>query len=352
VSFQQVAGTPFGVSVTPDGRYAFVDVVQGRVLVYRMTNSTPRLVRTITVPGQLLGSSLTRDGRLLMVADGRGAAVISVARAEDGGPHPLLGVLRPPRGTERATGAIETASSADGRYVFVSLEYGHPNGAVAVYDLGGDRHPHFGAGDWVTSITLGPAVVGSALSPDGRDLYVTSELAPGTRPTSAGLKGDGTISVIDVTRAERASPHAVVSTVPAGHQPVRVAVSPDASTVWVTARADNELLSFSVPRLLSDPATARLAATRVGTAPVGLAVFDGGNRILIADSDRFNTHGAHSSLTVVDADPAPAHRPAAVATVRAGGFPREIALDASDDTALVTNFGSDQVETVRLAPGR
>lgn len=92
----------------------------------------------------------------------------------------------PPTAHLRATGAIETASSADGRYVFVSLEYGDRGGAIAVYDLGSGRSPGFGAADYVGAITLGQAVVGSALSPDGRDLYVTSEIAgnslPGRRP--------------------------------------------------------------------------------------------------------------------------------------------------------------------------
>jgi DNA-binding beta-propeller fold protein YncE len=227
------------------------------------------------------------------------------------------------------------------------LEYGPSGGAVAVYRLGSDRHPRFGASDWIGSVTLGLAVVGSSLSPNGRQLYVTSEIAAGAGHGPAAFKSDGSLSVIDVARAERSPSKAILTTVPAGRQPVRVTVSPNGSTVWVTARASNELLAFSARRLVSEPSKALLSATKVGTAPVGVALFDDGRRALVADSDRFHATGAHAALSIVNTQHA--HDPGAVGTVRAGGFPREIAIDSRNDTALVTNFGSQQLETVPLA---
>ncbi len=353
VSFEHVPGQPFGVAVTPDDRVAFVDLSGGRVLVYSLGHGAPTLIRGITVPGQAVGASLTRDGRLLLIADGQGAAVLSVARAERGAAHPVLGTLRPPPTVRlRAAGAIEITSSADGRYVFVSLEYGNPGGAIAVYDLGNGRAPKLGAAGYVGSITLGEAVVGSALSADGHELYVTSELAghplASERAGSDALGSDGTLSVIDVNAAERASVHAVIATVPAQRQPVRVAVSPSGSIVWVTSRASNSLLAFSASRLLTNPTTALLATVKVGSAPVGLALFDHGARIIVADSNRFNARGAHAALTIVNARAALARRPAVLATVRSGRFPREIAIDQHDQTALVTNFASNQIETIQL----
>lgn len=348
VSFEPASGSPFGVSITRDGRYAFVVLVPGRLAVYSLGSTRPRLIRTIPLPGEPYGCSLTRDGRLLLVAEDQGAAVVDVALAENGGRRPLLGVLQPPASVRlRADGAIETNSSADGRYVFVSLEYGPSGGAVAVYRLGSDQHPRFGTSDWVGSIPLGQAVVGSALSPNGRQLYVTSELAVGAGSGQSALKKDGSLSVIDVPRAERSPSRAVLATVPAGRQPVRDAVSPNGATVWVTARASDELLAFSAHRLLSQPAKALVGTAKVGTAPVGVALFDNGRRALVADSDRFNAPGAHATLTIVNTHQA--DRSAVVGTIRAGGFPREIAIDSRNDTALVTNFSSDQVEIVSLA---
>jgi DNA-binding beta-propeller fold protein YncE len=380
VSFQRVPGSPFGVVATRNGRHAFVDLVEGRVLLYSSLGFVPRLIRSIRVPGEAVGSSLTRDERLLLIADGQGATVVSVADAERGLSDPVLGTLSPPRTAHlRATGAIETSSSANGRYVFVSLEYGSPGGVIAVYRIGSSSAPRFGPADYVGAITLGSAVVGSALSPDGRYLYATSELArqsagqrgaPGTlfKPGEtlaqrlasrvrsrrlvrndglASLEPDGTLSVISVTTAERDPARAVLATVPALQQPVRVAVSPDGSVVWVTARASDRLLAFSAAKLLTDPARALLADVRVGTAPVGVAGADNGTRVIVADSNRFNAAGAHAAITIVDARAALARRPAIIANLRAGRFPREVAVEP-DGVALVSNFASDQLEAIDI----
>jgi DNA-binding beta-propeller fold protein YncE len=365
VSFQQVGGPPFGVVATRDGRYAFLDLLPGRVLVYSTRGaSPPRLIRSISVPGEAVGSSLTRDGRLLLIANGQGATVVSVARAERGTPHPVLGTLMPPASAHLdAAGAIETASSADGRYVFVSLEYGQPGGAIAVYRIGSTAAARFGASDYVGSITLGLAVVGTALSPDGKYLYVTSELAhrPGARTLfkagqtlaqriksrSQPALPNGTLSVIDVATAERDPAHAVLATAPAMQQPVRVAVSPSGAVVWVTARASDRLLAFSAAKLVTDPARPLLASIRVGTAPVGVAVSPNGNRVIVADSNRFNSRGAHAAITVVDAHAALTRRSAILATLPAGQFPREIAVEP-DGIALVSNFASNQLETIDI----
>jgi len=52
--------------------------------------------------------------------------------------------------------------------------------------------------------------------------------------------------------------------VAAGCQPVRVAVSPDGRTVWVTALQSDALLGFSAAGLLGDPSRALQAVVRVG----------------------------------------------------------------------------------------
>lgn len=85
---------------------------------------------------------------------------------------------------------------------------------------------------------------------------------------------------------------------------------------------------------------------RVGEAPVGLALVDGGSRIVVADSNRFNRNGQHAGLTVISAPAALAHRPALLGTLTAGAFPREMSLEPDGATLLVGNFGSGQLEAV------
>ncbi|HEY4348872.1 MAG TPA: hypothetical protein VGM80_14915 [Gaiellaceae bacterium] len=377
-----VGGSPFGVAVSPDGRYAFVSgfyafgsgltrQVGGRggsfVAVLSDRGFAPKVARTISlgVPNAA-GDALTHDGRYLLVASGSGAAVIDVARAEAGKPHALLGFLTSPEPRNGALpaavrrpgatvfppgafgSAIEVTVSPDDRFAFVSLEY---QDEIAVFNLGRALASGFGGSGYVGAVPLGQAVVGMAVAPDGRWLYATSELAAGVRPKPGSgtlLGADGTVSVIDLARAETKPAASVVSNALAGCGTVRVAVSPDGRVVWVTARQSDALLAFSAAELVSDPKHALLARVRVGEAPVGLAVVDDGARIVVADSNRFNAPGHTSGLTVVDSAAALAGKPALIGIARAGLFPRELALEPNGRTLLATNFESGRVEALDL----
>jgi 6-phosphogluconolactonase (cycloisomerase 2 family) len=338
-AFVHVRGAPFGVAVTSSGRYAFVAGVGGGIGVYSLGDAGPRLVHAVALHGgEAVGVSLTPDGRYLLAADGRsGADVVDVARAEHGSPRAFLGDLSPPR-SQFGAGAIEVASSADGRFAFVSDEGG---GRVEVYNLGVALAHHFRTSGYVGAVPVGMAPVGLAVSPDGRWLYSTSE-------AGSGGSRDGVLDVIDLHRAERDPGAAVVASVDAHCSPVRVAVSGDGRVVWVTARESDQLLAFSAARLRSDPAHALLAAVRVGEAPVGLALIDGGRLVVVADSNRFNMPGAAAGLTVVSAAAALAHRAAIVGTIRSELFPREMALDRRAALLLVGNFISETLETVHV----
>jgi DNA-binding beta-propeller fold protein YncE len=312
-------------------------VAEERVAVLSATGFVPRLVRTVPVPQQAVGNSLTPDGRYLLIADGGdGATVVSVHRLEAGDPRPVLGTLTSPSGS--AGGAIEVIGSPDGRYAFVSLE---GLGELAVYNLQAALHDGFRKSAYIGAVPLEVAPVGMALSPNGRWLYATSE--------AGGSGGEGTLSVINIDKAERDPAHAVVATIAAHCSPVRVVAAAGGRTVWVTARESDQLLAFSALRLRTDPRHALIAAVRVGEAPVGLALVNGGRDVVVADSNRFAAPGARAELTVVSAAAALAHRRAILGTIRAGAFPREIVLEPSGKTLLVGNFGSDQLQAVSLA---
>jgi DNA-binding beta-propeller fold protein YncE len=351
-TMSRVPGSPFGVAVTADGRWSFVSSPSGPgggdVSVLANSGSAlPKLARSIQVP-QALGMALTHDGRYLLAASLTGASVISVQRAENGARHAVLGALRSPRTGRFGGGAIEVAVSPDDRFAFVSLEYSDD---IAVFDLRRALASGFRTSGFVGDIPLGIAVVGTAVAPDGRWLYATSEAANiRAHGGPARLLGaQGTLSVMSLSRAETDPAHSVVATVTAGCGPVRVITSADGSVVWVTARESDMLLGFSAASLLSDPAHSLIARVEVGEAPVGLALVDGGLRIVVADSNRFGFRGASSSLAVVNVAAAVAGRPALAGYLPAGGFPRQMALEPDGRTLLVTNFASGQLELVRVA---
>ncbi|MGP7998539.1 MAG: YncE family protein [Streptosporangiaceae bacterium] len=336
----RVGGDPFGVAVPPDGRFAFVSGAGPTVQVLRAGHGLVfTRARAVTVPGaQLAGETLTSGGRYLLAASDRGAVVIDVAAAEQGRPHAVLGTLAAPRGV----GAIEVAVTHDSRLAFVSLEY---SDEIAVFSLRRALAHGFGPADYIGAIPAGQAVVGLALSPDGRWLYGTSELARGAAP---GPAGQGSLSVISVRAAATDPAHSVVATVAAGCQPVRVITSAGGAVVWVTARGSDTLLGFSAARLRSHPARSLIARAGVGEAPVGLALVDHGRQIVVADSDRFHAPGASTSLAVVRVRDALAGRPALAGFLPAGLFPREMTVAPGGGRLLVTCFGSGQLEVVDL----
>jgi DNA-binding beta-propeller fold protein YncE len=331
---------PFGIATTGDGHWSFVALAGGHVAVFSDAQFAPKLVRVIALPaGSPFGLALTHDGRFLLAADGAsGAVVLNVSEAEHGGTRPVAGVLSE---TSRAGGgAIQLAVSPHDRFAFVTLERA---GQIAVYDLKAAIANRFHSSGFVGTVALGAAPVGMAISPDGRWLYATSEFAS---QSGTGTAMRGTLTVIDLQRVKTQPSHAIVATVSAGCGPVRVAVSPDGSAVWVTARESNAVLGFSASALLSDPDHALRANVAVGQAPVGLALFDHGNRLLVADSDRFDISGSTADLRVIDTTAALQHRPAVLGVIKAGKFPREIAPEPNRSTLLIANYASNQLEAI------
>jgi 6-phosphogluconolactonase (cycloisomerase 2 family) len=335
----RVPGSPDAVAGTADGRWAFASVsgeLGGEIAVMALGHGAPRLVRTVPLLSTMTaayGMTLTHDGRLLLVAAYTGTAVLSVPALEDGRGDPMVGVL-----ADAGAGQFEVAVSNDDRYAFVTDE---TTGALSVFDLALALRQGFGArGVAVGIVPLAAGAVGVALSPDGTLVYVTTYGAYGPH---------GKVWVIDAARAEGGTGlSAVVATAAAGCQPVRVAVSPDGGTVWVTALQSNALLAFSAAALRQDPSQALRAVVRTGSEPVGLALADDGRVALVGNSNRGLVPGtggnAPQTVAVIDTAAALAHRPALLGTVPAGAFPRDLSIDPASGQAFVANFNSGTIE--------
>jgi DNA-binding beta-propeller fold protein YncE len=297
------------------------------------TGLAPVLAHRVMVPAPVHGEALTPDGRYLLAASGSGAVVVRVARAEHGRAGSVLGTLASPGGA----GAVEVALSRDGRFAFVTLQ---GSGTLAVFNLAAALASGLRDSGFVGDVHLGVNPIGITMARNGQWLYVTAQKRdPGA--------DQGTLSVINVRRAESDPARSVQGTASAGCDPGRVITTSGGSTVWVTARASNALLAFSAARLRSDPARALIAKVRVGSAPIGLTALAGGRRILVANS---GLHQARlASLGVIDVPAALAGRPALVGVIGAGVLPREFAVEPGGRTALVTNSVSHQLEAVNVS---
>jgi DNA-binding beta-propeller fold protein YncE len=333
--FVTLAGMPFAVTVTGNGRWSFVSTGVGRSIEVLRADAglSPVLAHQIMVPEPVHGEAITPDGHYLLAASGSGVVVVRVGRAEHGRPGSVLGTLTSPGGA----GAVEVALSRDGRFAFVTLQ---GSGTLAVFNLAAALASGLRDSGFVGDVRLGVNPIGITMARDGQWLYVTAQ----KRSRSAD---QGTLSVISVARAESDPAGSVQSTALAGCDPGRVITTSGGSTVWVTARASNALLAFSAARLRSDPGRALIAKVRVGQAPIGLTALPGGRRILVANSGLHQGHPA--TLAVIDAAAALARRRAFVGVIGAGGLPREFAVEPDGRTALITNSASHQLEAVNVS---
>jgi hypothetical protein len=346
-------GHPFAALALPGGRLAVVSMTvaafpgdRGELAVLALRGNTASLVRMVPLPrtaGGAAGMALTPDGRWLLVAAQAATAVLRVAALEHGGTDPVAGFL-----TDAGVGQTEVAVSGDGRYAFVTDE---ASGGLSVFDLALARRKGYAApGVAVGVVPLARGPVGVAIAPGGTQVYVT---------TLGGYGDLGQLWVIGARRAEDgAGQAAVLGHDAAGCQPVRVAVSPGGSTVWVTALQSNALLGYSAAALDrgSPPETGRRpaalrAVVPVGSEPVGLLLLDGGRTALVGDSNRGlvpgTGRGPVQRLSVVSTAAALAGRPAVTGSLPAGQFPRDIGYDAATGEVLVPDYVSENVEITR-----
>lgn len=358
----EMPGRPFEPVVSSDGCWVFVTLVQGQrggggsVAVVHRTGGVVSVARTVSLEGNPTGAVLTHDDKLLIIADGGYIAFLDAARLETGDGDPVLGYI----GDGSPVGFIYVNVSADDRYLFASAERG---AAVLVIDLTQARANGFKGRGGLARLDVGNAPISVTLSPDGRYLYTTSEVAlpawnwpPACRPENPNARANapyhpqGAIIVFDVAKVVQDPVHAAISRVAAGCNPVRLVLSPSGDVAYVSARDDNMLQAFDARRLVDDTAHALVGKAEVAIAPVGVAVIDSGARVVVTSSNRFGgSAGDRQPLTIVDAAKLHAGVPSVIGTIPGGAFPRELRVSADGRTLFVTNFASQTLEMIDLA---
>jgi DNA-binding beta-propeller fold protein YncE len=369
-----VPGTPFEPVITADGCWLFVTLASGNrpdggdIAVVRRDAGKLSLVRTVPVKGNPTGAVLTHDGKTLIVASGAYLAFLDASRLISGAGDPVLGYI----GNGSPLGFIYVNVTADDKVVFAAVERAE---AIVSVNMDLVRAGKITDDAVISKLDVGNAPIAVTLSPDGRYLYTTSEIALSAwkwpdvcKPENAvssgrgrgrvppPYHGQGAIIVFDAALAVTAPSRAAVSRVAAGCSPVRFVLSPDGNTAYVSARNDNSLLAFDAHKLVNDTAHALLGKAEVGVAPVGVAVIDDASRIVVTNSNRFAGGAAdHQPLAVVDAAKLRAGgKQSVLGQIPAGGFPRELRVTTDGRTLFVTNFSSktlEMIDVTRALPG-
>lgn len=350
-------GTPFAVTTTPTGQYAFASLSgpANGIAILKQGATSASLVGVLPTGGSAWGLAVTKNGKYLLdtvqPADGstlQGMQVIDIRKAIAGDPGAILGTVP----TGAGSGPIEVSLSGDQRFAFVSNE---DNATVSVINLSQAITTGASAASLVGNIPVEQLPVGLAFSPDGRYLYVTNEEAnptdPGYSPDACNIPTGigtgttpgpaGTLSVISLPEAEKNPADSVRASIYAGCNPVRIVLSDHGAIAWVTARAQDDVLAFSTAKLLTDPSGALLSTTPVGVAPVGIALFDHSRLIAVADSSRFTT-GQAGTVSILDYRKAlsGAGTAATLGTFTAGDFPRQWGLSGNDRFLYLTEYSS------------
>lgn len=335
----RLPGRPFAAEPSADGCHLYVSLDRsgrGAVTVLDNVGGTFRIARTVDIaPRPARGLALSHSGALLAVAAEGSVVLLDIVKL--GTPDQVAQLATLPTANH---GAIYTLFSKDDALLFVSEER---NGSIAVVNAaalmqgGGERAV-------IGRIPVGEAPVGLALSADGGHLYSTSEIVGASsecRPEQDRGRNHakGALFSIDIAKAATDPRHAVSGVMKAGCNPVRVVVSADGHSLWVSERGDGRIMGLDPTVAFAGAKRASTTVIAVGQAPVGLAIRPDGTQLWIGDSDRFG--GAAGSLVLVSpAVPADAH---VVSTSKVGDFPRDLRFLPDGKTLVVALFGDSAV---------
>jgi len=273
-----VVGPPTSVAITPDESLALVtaamradasdqkrQVPDRRLSVVDLRARPPAVIAQLEAGAGAAGVSITRDGRLALVAN-RDEGTVSVFRIDG---RKVTRIDTVAIGTADS-GVAHVAISPDGRSALVSRDGDH---AISLLAIDGEKVTYtrrdFGVG-------LKP--YGIVITPDGGAAVVAN--------LGLGRGDNDTVSLIDLTL----KPPRVVDTYTVGPTPEGIALSPDGKLVAVvTMNGSNRAVDSPfyspvgrVVLLRVTPGGLRLvAAAPVGAWPQGAVFSDDGKLLLV-----------------------------------------------------------------------
>lgn len=311
----------------------------GQLGVLKRAGSTLTWDHGIPLSGSAppFGLAQSASGALLAVTAANQVAIVDVAKAEANATDAILAKI-PNQSTQGAT--IDVKFTPDEKFAFAALENDR---SVAVVDVDAKKY--------VGAIPLDAGgITGIAVSPDGSRVYIAAEVSKefaAANPSPATDQVVGSITVVDGVKARTSPASSVVGRAFVGRAPVRVALTQDGSTLWVTLRGSNAVVALATEQLLSTTCTPVRATIPVGPAPVGIALLRSDALIAVANSNRFASPSANQTVSFVHVQRAlGGAKDAVIGQATVGAFPREIGQDG--DTIFVSNFNSQSISTLDL----
>jgi len=370
-SFQiSLPGHPFDVTASADQQWIFVSITsdEGKkpgIAVLKNTSGQIAVVRMVPMGRSPSGLVLTHHGDMLIATAGDYVVFFDTLRLEEGNGSPAFQWVA--RGAK--AGCVYANVTSDDKTLFVSDE---SKQTITVIDLerirslGRDSEVNLGRPTEAAAAVIGRIPVGSSpvaltFSKDGRWLFTTSEVAalewgwPRVLPQEGGKSSqrkvpEGAVVVVDVAKARINPQHCIVARVPAGGSPVRLALSPDGTHVFVSARSSNAVLVFDTAELIDESGRAKPKKIEVGKSPVPIVVVADGKFVIVGNSNRYSTDISEAStLTVLDTSRIGSALNPVVGNIPCGAFPRNFCLAPDGKMLLLTNFRSQSLQVIDVS---
>lgn len=317
------------------GAIALLKPVQGKLAVGSVLN----------VPTEPVGMVLTADESVAAVAGGSRIYFVDIGELLAGQTGAILGVAE----YDKGAGTVSLALSRDERVLFTSDEEA---GTVTLIDFAAARASRFATAPVLGRIPVDWAPTILKMTADGKHVLLPVEavrrqfkppiLCAG-HPGGEAVNPVGAILSIQVAQASALPARLAPSRSYAGCSPVRMELSQDGRTAFVTNREENLLRVMDVSKILHGEPDAVVAKVPVGPAPIGVALVDNDRLALVSNSNRWASEQTPQTVVVFDIAGDHRRKPVVLGKIPVGVFPRDLAVSRDGQTVIVSNFGSNSL---------
>jgi DNA-binding beta-propeller fold protein YncE len=324
---------------------------KGAIGVLKPGQEKLALASVLNLPSEPVGIALTTDESIAAVAGSSRVYFIDAGELLAGHTNAILGTAE----YDKSPGTVSVALTRDERFLFASDEEA---GTVTIIDFAAARASRFATAPVRARVTVDWSPTVLKMAADGKHVLLPVEavrrkskppiLCPG-EPGGEAVNPVGAILSIKIAQALNSPATLEPSRSYAGCSPVRLELSKDGRTAFVTSREENVLRVMDVGMMLHGEPDAVIAKVPVGPAPIGLALADHDRLVLVSNSNRWAKEQTQQTVTLIDTAGRHRRKPVVLGTIPVGVFPRDIAISRDGRTILVSNFGSRSLTLLRVS---
>jgi DNA-binding beta-propeller fold protein YncE len=327
------------------------ELAKGAIGVLKPVQGKLALASVLNLATEPVGIAFTADESIAAVAGSSRVYFVDVGELLAGHSSAILGTAE----FDKGAGTVSVALTRDERLLFTSDEEAS---TVTVIDFAAARASRFATAPVRGRITVDWSPTVLKMAADGEHVLLPVEgvrrkfKPPILCPGQAGgepVNPVGAILSIEISQALDSPATLEPSRSYAGCSPVRLELSKDGRTAFVTSREENVLQVMDLGMILHGKPNAVVAKVPVGPAPIGLALADHDRLALVSNSNRWAQEQTPQTVTLIDIAGRHRSKPVVLGTIPVGVFPRDLAISRDGRVIVVSNFGSRSLTLLRVS---